>query len=108
MNPDYYYTDGEYEIRGYISHKIIAGAEAVHNIMETAKSETFKLEDVEKTLLEKFKTSNVKYIYFRRDLVSARGYTFYTSKNDNNADRGIYRVPNDNTYVGYVINALTN
>jgi hypothetical protein len=57
--PDYYYTDGEYEIRGHISHRIIGKTDFKYNINAQAKNPTFKLDDREKILPEKFKSTTL-------------------------------------------------
>jgi len=100
--PDYYYTDGEYEIRGHIGHRMIGKSDSKYNINAQAKNPTFKLDDREKILLEKFKSTNVKFVYMREDLVAAQVYNIWTSE----TNKGIYPEAGDNTFIGYVINKV--
>ena len=57
--PDYYYTDGEYEIRGHKGYRIIGKSDTNYNINAQANTPTFKLDDREKILLEKFKSTTL-------------------------------------------------
>ena len=57
--PDYYYTDGEYEIRGHKGYRIIGKSDTNYNINAQANTPTFKLDDREKILHEKFKSTTL-------------------------------------------------
>jgi hypothetical protein len=99
--PEYYYTDGEYEIRGHKSHNNIDDTSTTtSNIITQASDSTFKLVDREKVLLETFK-SNIKTVFLRDDLTALQNNSFWISE----TSKGIYPTE-DSTYVGYVINKV--
>ena len=100
--PDYYYTDGEYEIRGHKGHRMIGNADTNYDIKAQAKDQTFKLSDREKILLEKFKSTNVRFVFMREDLVAAQTYNLYTSE----TSKGLYPRAADHNFIGYVINKV--
>jgi hypothetical protein len=99
--PDYCYTDGEYEIHGHKNHHIIGDTDETHYLMEQAREPTFKLEDREKVLLDKFKSTNVKYVWLRYDLTALQENSFYSSETSKGICPGL-----DLTYVAFVINEV--
>jgi len=98
--PDYYYTDGEYEIRGHKGHEIIDNKKYIYDIKAEARKPTFNMDDRERILLEKFKSTNVKFIDIPDTLASVKYRYLATSE----TSKGIS--PGNVKWIGYIINKV--